>query len=120
MSEPIVVIGFGAVGRAVTQALLARGREVIVAQRNRPLDLPAGATYRVCDVLDAAPDSIRVRTVDGEERKFRVDADTFIRIEHPGVRQSIEDYVANTATGRRIVLIFDGDHAETLRRAAEG
>ena len=74
----------------------------------------------LCDVLDAAPDSIRVRTVDGEERKFRVDADTFIRIEHPGVRQSIEDYVANTATGRRIVLIFDGDHAETLRRAAEG
>ena len=74
----------------------------------------------LADVLEAKPDSIRVRSTDGLERNFRVDDDTFIRIEHPGVRQSIEDYVANTEVGRRIVVIFDGDHAETLRRASEG
>lgn len=38
----------------------------------------------------------------------------------PGVRQSIDDYVVRTEVGRRIVVIFDGDHAETLRRASEG
>jgi hypothetical protein len=53
-------------------------------------------------------------------RRFRGDGDTFLRIEHPGVRQSIDDYVARTEVGRRIVVIFDGDHAETLRRASEG
>ena len=48
-----VVLGFGAVGRATTEALLARGDPVSVAQRNRPQDLPEGADFRVCDVFDA-------------------------------------------------------------------
>lgn len=72
------------------------------------------------EVLEVTPASILVRSLDGEERRFRVDGDTFIRIEHPGIRQSVEDYVARTEVGRRIVVIFDGDHAETLRRASEG
>ncbi len=48
-----VILGFGAVGRAATQALLARGETVCVAQRSRPADLPAQAAFRSCDVLDA-------------------------------------------------------------------
>ena len=74
----------------------------------------------LADVLEARPEAIRVRTLDGVERTFRVDQKTFIRIDHPGVRQSPEDYAAKTEAGRRIVVIFDGDHAETLRRASEG
>ena len=72
------------------------------------------------DILEVKPDSILVRAEDGEERRFRVDADTFIRIEHPGVRQTIDEYVERTRPGTRVVVIFDGDHAETLRKASEG
>ena len=54
MSAMIVVLGFGAVGRATTQRLVARGDAVCVAQRNRPADLPVDARYQPCDVLDTA------------------------------------------------------------------
>ena len=53
MDGSIVVLGYGAVGRATTQALAARGTTVIVAQRSRPSDLPVHAEFRSCDVLDA-------------------------------------------------------------------
>ncbi len=53
MSGLIVVLGFGAVGRATTLALLARGDSVCVAQRSRPADLPAPAAFRACDMMDA-------------------------------------------------------------------
>jgi nucleoside-diphosphate-sugar epimerase len=62
MPKLTVVLGFGAVGRATVAALLARGDAVCVAQRRRPADLPDGATFRACDVLDA--DSVR-RAVEG-------------------------------------------------------
>ena len=52
MSSSTLVIGYGAVGRATTAALLARGDAVTVAQRSRPADLAAGAGYRPCDMLD--------------------------------------------------------------------
>ncbi len=54
MSSAIVVFGFGPVGRATTEALINRGSVVRVAQRSRPTDLPRGATFHPCDVLDAA------------------------------------------------------------------
>lgn len=73
----------------------------------------------LADVIAADADSIAVRTLDGAERRFRVDDDTFIRIEHPGVRQPRADYAPSAAPGKRIVVVFDGDHAETLRRASE-
>lgn len=53
MNGLTVVLGFGVVGRATTAALLARGSAVCVAQRHRPADLPAGAEFRPCDILDA-------------------------------------------------------------------
>ena len=73
----------------------------------------------MADIVEATPDSIRVRTLDGKERGFAVDDQTFIRIENPGVRQKRSDYVPSAAPGKRIVVVFDGDHAETLRRASE-
>jgi len=53
MNGEIVVFGYGPVGRATTKRLVAQGRAVRVAQRSRPVDLPAGATFQTCDVLDA-------------------------------------------------------------------
>ncbi len=65
MVGPVTVIGYGAVGRATTEALLAAGVAVTVAQRAQPADLAAGADYRRCDVLDRA--SLR-SAIDGAEQ----------------------------------------------------
>jgi len=54
MQEEILILGYGPVGRATTQHLLASGAEVRVAQRSRPADLPAGVAFTACDVLDPA------------------------------------------------------------------
>src|SRR5580698_2092265 len=60
-----LVIGYGAVGRPVVQRLLARGDSVRIAQRSPIQNLPAGATYVACDVLDAG--SVR-RAVEGADQ----------------------------------------------------
>ena len=57
MDKPIVVFGYGAVGKATTAALIKEGRSVLVAQRKLPPDLIAGATFQSTDVLDA--DAVR-------------------------------------------------------------
>jgi nucleoside-diphosphate-sugar epimerase len=54
MTGEILVLGYGAVGKATVARLLAEGREVTVAQRNRPKDLPQEAQFITCDVLDLA------------------------------------------------------------------
>lgn len=48
----ITVLGFGATGRAITEALAARGDSVTVAQRSWPDGLPVNAVFKACDVLD--------------------------------------------------------------------
>ena len=53
MTGPIVVLGYGAVGRATTALLIEKGHVVTVAQRSPPSDLAAGANFQRCDVLDA-------------------------------------------------------------------
>jgi nucleoside-diphosphate-sugar epimerase len=53
MDEQTVVFGYGAVGKAATEALVREGRPVLVAQRSKPVDLIAGAAFRAADVLDA-------------------------------------------------------------------
>jgi len=73
----------------------------------------------LAEVIAAEPDSIRVRDASGAERTFRVDDDTFIRVEHPGVREPRAQLPASATPGKKIVVVFDGDHAETLRRASE-
>jgi nucleoside-diphosphate-sugar epimerase len=52
MTGRITVFGYGPVGRATAARLIAEGREVIVAQRNAPSDLPKGATFVPVDALD--------------------------------------------------------------------
>lgn len=62
MNGITTVFGNGAIGHLVTEALLARGDAVRVAQRRRPARLPPGAAYVACDILD--PGAVR-RAVDG-------------------------------------------------------
>lgn len=54
MTNRIVMLGYGPVGRATVALLQAQGRDVSVAQRSRPNDLPPGVAFIHCDVLDAA------------------------------------------------------------------
>lgn len=54
MEGPTLVLGYGPCGRATVEALHRVGRNVIVAQRNRPAALPAGMTFKACDLTDAA------------------------------------------------------------------
>ena len=52
MTDRVTIFGYGPVGRATAARLTAEGREVIVAQRNAPSDLPKGATFKPADALD--------------------------------------------------------------------
>jgi nucleoside-diphosphate-sugar epimerase len=52
MTDRITVFGYGPVGRATAARLTADGREVTVAQRRMPPDLPQGATFAPADALD--------------------------------------------------------------------
>lgn len=104
MSESTVVLGFGAAGRATTQALLARGEAVCVAQRSRPADLPAQAGFKPCDVLDA--DSVR-QAIDGAGQVvlavgFTYDARVW-RTAWPKAMTNVVEACA--ATGARMVFV---------------
>lgn len=52
IDRPILVIGYGAIGKATTERLLGAGRRVIVAQRHRPKDLPEAVDFRSLDILN--------------------------------------------------------------------
>ncbi len=52
LTDRITIFGYGPVGRATAARLLSEGREVIVAQRTAPSDLPRGATFSPVDALD--------------------------------------------------------------------
>lgn len=54
MDGTILVLGYGPCGRATVQQLREAGRHVVVAQRQRPADLPVGMEFRPCDITDAA------------------------------------------------------------------
>jgi nucleoside-diphosphate-sugar epimerase len=58
MDQSIVILGYGATGRATADVLAMRGRTVTIAQRRAPTDLPPDARFVTCDVLDA--DSVKV------------------------------------------------------------
>ncbi len=53
MSGLNVVFGHGAVGRVVTETLLARGDSVRIAQRSPPAGASKRAQFVPCDILDA-------------------------------------------------------------------
>lgn len=71
-------------------------------------------------VKAVTPDTITVDAGDLGEQIFNVDADSFIRVLHPGVREKFEDFADYTKPGMRLVLVRDGARAVMLRKAAEG
>jgi nucleoside-diphosphate-sugar epimerase len=52
MKGKILVLGYGAVGKATVARLRMEGRHVEVVQRSRPADLPANVPFTSCDVLN--------------------------------------------------------------------
>ena len=71
-------------------------------------------------VTAVTPDTITVCTDHLGEKTFRVDEKTFIRVLHPGQRIGLQDYPKVTQPGMRLVVVFDGDHAKTLRKTSDG
>jgi nucleoside-diphosphate-sugar epimerase len=53
MQGDIIVFGYGAVGKATVERLIAEGRQVRVAQRKQPVDLPAHVRFVATDILDS-------------------------------------------------------------------
>ncbi|MCX5985820.1 MAG: hypothetical protein NTX54_04795 [Chloroflexi bacterium] len=52
MSDRLVVLGNGPVGKGVVAELVRRGTEVVVGQHTEPTDLPGGARFMRTDVLN--------------------------------------------------------------------
>jgi nucleoside-diphosphate-sugar epimerase len=52
MNGRIAIFGYGPVGKAIAERLVAQGREIVIAQRSKPERLPAGAAFSACDALD--------------------------------------------------------------------
>ena len=103
-NELTAVFGFGAVGRAVVQALLTRGDAVRVAQRRRPADLSEMAHFRSCDVLDA--DAV-LKAAEGATRiviavGFTYDSRVWRRVWPTTMRNLL---AAGAATGAKMVFI---------------
>jgi hypothetical protein len=70
-------------------------------------------------VTGVTPDTITV-DVDGfGSRCYRVDAETFVRVRDPGIREPFERFAEVTVQGMRLLLVADGDYAVMLRKAAE-
>jgi nucleoside-diphosphate-sugar epimerase len=106
MSDRITIFGYGPVGCATAARLAGEGREVMVAQRRAPPDLPKGATFAPADALDR--DAV-VKAVRGAEQ-FVV----AIGFPYSGVLwrevwpRAIANFVAACkATGARMVFIDD-------------
>ena len=104
MTSPITVFGFGAVGRAVTDTLLARGDAVRVVQRRRPADLPPRADFIACDILD--PGAVRA-AVEGAAQVvlavgFAYDREVWREVWPTTMTNFVE---ACAATGARLVFV---------------
>ncbi len=104
MSGRIVIFGCGPTGRATAERLVVEGREIVVAQRNAPADLPKGATFAACDALDR--DSV-VKTAHGGEQFVVAIGFPYVgRVWREMWPKAIGNLVAAAeATGARMVFI---------------
>lgn len=71
-------------------------------------------------VVSVTPDSITADCDILGRRTLRVDADTFVRVLNPGVREPFERFAEITRPGMRLVVVMDGDRVVMLRKASEG
>jgi nucleoside-diphosphate-sugar epimerase len=106
MTGRIVIFGYGPVGRAIAGRLSSEGRELVVAQRRAPRDLPKGAAFAPCDALDG---EVVIKAARGADEIV-----VAIAFEYSGVvwREAWPKAIANfvaacKATGARMVFIDD-------------
>ena len=104
MTGRIAIFGYGPVGRATARRLLAEGREVIVAQRRPPPDLPKEAAFAPCDALDG--DAV-LRTVRESEQFVVAIGFPYVgAVWRDAWPRAIMNFVAaGKATGARMVFI---------------
>ena len=104
MNGLTVVLGYGAVGRAVTHMLLARGDAVRVVQRTRPADLAEGAAFTSCDILD--PAAVRVAVAGASQVVLAVGFAYDSRVWKTAWPRTMTNVLEScAATGARIVFI---------------
>ena len=100
----ITVLGFGAAGRAVTEALVAKGSPLVVAQRSRPPGLPQAAQFTSCDVLDAA--SVQAAIAGSEQVVMAVGFAYDSRLWRTAWPKAMHNVVEGcAATGARLVFV---------------
>ncbi|MCX8254464.1 Epimerase [Beijerinckiaceae bacterium RH AL1] len=105
MNETLVM-GLGPVGRAVMEALVARGDRLRVAQRSQPKELPTGVGFTPCDVLDC--EAVR-RAIEGASQLvlaigFPYDGKLW-RTAWPAAMRNV--VAAAEAAGTRVVFVDD-------------
>lgn len=70
-------------------------------------------------VTAVTPGTLRMDIAELGMCTYRVDEATFIRVVHPGVNEPLSRFMDVTKPGMRLLVVFDGNHALTLRKAAE-
>ena len=104
MSGRIAIFGYGPVGRAVAARLSEDGREFSVAQRRAPPDLPKGAAFAPCDVLDR--DAVAKAARGAEEIVVAIGFDYSGIVWREAWPKAIANLVASCkTTGARMVFI---------------
>jgi nucleoside-diphosphate-sugar epimerase len=104
MSGRITIFGLGPCGRATMTRLLAEGREVVVAQRHAPDDLPKGAQFVPCDALDR--ESVINATRGSDQIVVAIGFPYVGRVWREVWPKTLGNFVAACeATGARMVLI---------------
>jgi nucleoside-diphosphate-sugar epimerase len=94
----------GPCGRATMTRLLAEGREVVVAQRHAPDDLPKGAQFVPCDALDR--ESVINATRGSDQIVVAIGFPYVGRVWREVWPKTLGNFVAACeATGARMVLI---------------
>ncbi|MGA9846118.1 MAG: NAD-dependent epimerase/dehydratase family protein [Roseiarcus sp.] len=104
MSGRITIFGLGPCGRATLTRLLAQGREVMVAQRRAPPDLPKGTHFAPCDALDR--ESVLEATQGSEQIVVAIGFPYEGKVWREAWPKAIGNFVAACeATGARMVFI---------------
>src|SRR5271166_3322975 len=104
MPGRVAIFGYGPTGRATMERLLAESREVVVAQRHAPANLPKGASFAPCDALDR--DSVIKAALGSDEIVVAIGYPYVGKVWRELWPQTMANFVAACeATGARMIFI---------------
>ena len=104
MPGRVAIFGYGPTGRATMERLLAESREVVVAQRHAPANLPKGASFAPCDALDR--DSVIKAALGSDEIVVAIGYPYVGKVWRELWPQTTANFVAACeATGARMIFI---------------